>query len=126
MRKNSIKNTMINSEVMRAVSEIIRSEIRDPRVAPVTSVTDAEVTTDLKYATIYISTLGEGEKLDKTMEALKQAAGFIRRELAKRVNLRNTPELRFVADTSLAYGMKMSRLIDEVAHKDEEKTQDDQ
>ncbi len=126
MRKNSIKNTMINSEVMRAVSEIIRSEIRDPRVAPVTSVTDAEVTTDLKYATIYISTLGEGEKLDKTMEALKQAAGFIRRELAKRVNLRNTPELRFVADTSLAYGMKMSRLIDEVVHKDEEKTQDDQ
>ena len=126
MRKNSIKNTMINSEVMRAVSEIIRSEIRDPRVAPVTSVTDAEVTTDLKYATIYISTLGEGEKLDKTMEALKQAAGFIRRELAKRVNLRNPPELRFVADTSLAYGMKMSRLIDEVVHKDEEKTQDDQ
>lgn len=126
MRKNSIKNTMINSEVMRAVSEIIRLEIRDPRVAPVTSVTDAEVTTDLKYATIYISTLGEGEKLDKTMEALKQAAGFIRRELAKRVNLRNTPELRFVADTSLAYGMKMSKLIDEVVHKDEEKTQDDQ
>ena len=59
MRKNSLKSTMINSEVMKTVSEIIRGEVKDPRVAPMTSVTDAEVTTDLKYATIYVSVLGD-------------------------------------------------------------------
>ena len=118
MRKNSLKSTMINSEVMKAVSEIIRGEVKDPRVAPLTSVTDAEVTTDLKYATIYISVLGE-----RTLEGLKSSSGFIRKELARRLNLRNTPELRFVLDESLAYGMKMDKLIDEVIRKDEMKNE---
>ena len=119
MRKNSLKSTMINSEVMKTVSEIIRGEVKDPRVAPVTSVTDAEVTTDLKYATIYVSVLGYDEQSKKTLLGLKSSAGFIRKELARRLNLRNTPELKFVLDESLAYGMKMDKLIDEVIKKDE-------
>lgn len=121
MRKNSLKSTMINSEVMKAVSEIIRGEVKDPRVAPLTSVTDAEVTTDLKYATIYISVLGD--RGERTLEGLKSSSGFIRKELARRLNLRNTPELRFVLDESLAYGMKMDKLIDEVIRKDEMKNE---
>lgn len=119
MRKNSLKSTMINSEVMKTVSEIIRGDVKDPRVAPMTSVTDTEVTTDLKYATIYVSVLGDDEQSKKTLQGLKSSSGFIRKELARRLNLRNTPELKFVLDESLAYGMKMDKLIDEVIKKDE-------
>ena len=108
MRKNSLKSTMINSEVMKTVSEIIRGDVKDPRVAPMTSVTDAEV-----------SVLGDDEQSKKTLQGLKSSSGFIRKELARRLNLRNTPELKFVLDESLAYGMKMDKLIDEVIKKDE-------
>lgn len=118
MRKNSIKNTRINSEVMREVSQIIRTELKDPRVSMMTSVTDVNVTTDLKYCTVYISVLGSEEESVKTLEGLRKAGGFIRYELAHRLNLRNTPELKFVIDNSLKYGMKMDKLIDEVISKD--------
>ena len=118
MRKNSIKNTRINSEVMREVSQIIRTELKDPRVSMMTSVTDVNVTTDLKYCTVYISVLGSEEESVKTLEGIRKAGGFIRYELAHRLNLRNTPELKFVIDNSLEYGMKMDKLIDEVISKD--------
>lgn len=118
MRKNSIKNTRINSEVMREVSQIIRTELKDPRVSMMTSVTDVNVTTDLKYCTVYISVLGSEEESVKTLEGLRKAGGFIRYELAHRLNLRNTPELKFVIDNSLEYGMKMDKLIDEVISKE--------
>jgi ribosome-binding factor A len=113
MRKKSVKNTRVNSEVHREISEIIR-EVKDSRVGIMTSVTDVEVTPDLKYANIYISALGSEDASAKTLEGLKAANGFIRRELARRLNLRNTPELRFLADDSLAYGMKMDKLINEL------------
>lgn len=118
MRKNSIKNTRINSEVMREVSQIIRTELKDPRVSMMTSVTDVNVTTDLKYCTVYISVLGSEEESVKTLEGLRKAGGFIRYELAHRLNLRNTPELKFVIDNSLEYGIKMDKLIDEVISKE--------
>ena len=121
MRKNSIKNTRINSEVMREISQIIRTELKDPRVSTMTSVTDVNVTTDLKYCTVYVSVLGDKEETDKTLEGLRKAGGFIRYELAHRLNLRNTPELKFVIDNSLEYGMKMDKLIDEVISKDTKK-----
>lgn len=119
MRKNSIKNTKINAQVHREISNIVRSEIKDPRIHPMTSITDALVTSDLKYCTVYVSVLGDEENGNETLKGLQNAAGFIRKELAARLNLRNTPELRFVLDRSLAYGMKMSKLIDEVISKDE-------
>ena len=125
MRKNSIKNTRINSEVMREISQIIRTELKDPRVSTMTSVTDVNVTTDLKYCTVYVSVLGGKEEADKTLEGLRKAGGFIRYELAHRLNLRNTPELKFVIDNSLEYGMKMDKLIDEVISKDTKKRKEE-
>ena len=123
MRKNSIKNTRINMEVQRELSQIIRSEIKDPRIHPPTSVLAVEVTPDLKYCKAYISVLGDEEAGKATIEGLRSAASFVRRELAHRVNLRNTPEIKFILDQSIEYGVNMSKLIDEVTkdlHDDEE------
>ena len=114
MRKNSIKNTRINGEVQRELSNIIRGEIKDPRINPLTSVVAVEVAPDLKTCKAYISVLGDEESQAKTLAGLKSAEGFIRSKLAKAVNLRNTPEIRFVLDQSIEYGVKMSKMIDEV------------
>lgn len=114
MRKNSIKNTRINMEVQRELSEIIRLEIKDPRIHPMTTVVAVEVTPDLKFCKAYISILGDEEAGKATIEGLRSAEGYIRRELARRVNLRNTPEIKFILDQSIEYGVNMSRLIDEV------------
>ena len=123
MKKRSIKNTRINMEVQRELSQIIRSEIKDPRIHPLTSVVAVEVTPDLKYCKAYISVLGDEEAGKATIEGLRSAASFVRRELAHRVNLRNTPEIKFILDQSIEYGVNMSKLIDEVTkdlHDDEE------
>ena len=123
MRKNSIKNTRINMEVQRELSQIIRSEIKDPRIHPLTSVVAVEVTPDLKYCKAYISVLGDEEAGKATIEGLRSAASFVRRELAHRVNLRNTPEIKFILDQAIEYGVNMSKLIYEVTkdlHDDEE------
>lgn len=114
MRKNSIKNTRINMEVQRELSEIIRSGIKDPRIHPMTSVVAVEVTPDLKYCKTYISVLGDEEAAKATVEGLRSASSYVRRELARRVNLRNTPEIKFILDQSIEYGVNMSKLIDEV------------
>ena len=115
MRKNSIKNTRVNMEVQRELSEIIRTEIKDPRVsAAMLSVVSVEVTPDLKHCKAYISALGSEEAAREALLGLKSAVGYIRRELARRINLRNTPEVSFVMDQSIEYGVNMSRLIDEV------------
>ena len=84
MKKGSVKNTRINAEVMRELSVAIR-DLKDPRVSPMTSVTDAEVTPDLQYCKVYVSVLGSEESLAKTLEGLKAASGFLRRELAQTV-----------------------------------------
>ncbi len=114
MRKNSVKNIRINSEVRKELGELIRNEIKDPRVSALTSVTEVEVAPDLKTAKVYISVLGDEEKQKSTLEGLKSAMPFLRSKLAKIINLRNTPELRFLLDTSIEYGAKMSELIDKV------------
>ena len=114
MRKNSIKNTRINMEVQRELSEIIRSGTKDPRIHPMTSVVAVEVTPDLKYCKAYISVLGDEEAAKATVEGLRSASSYVRRELARRVNLRNTPEIKFILDQSIEYGVNMSKLIDEV------------
>lgn len=114
MRKNSIKNTRINGEVQRVLAEIIRSEIKDPRIAPMTSVVSVEVAPDLKSCKAWISVLGDEQAVADTLAGLKSAEGFIKSKLAKTINLRNTPEIRFVMDQSIAYGVSMSQRIDEV------------
>lgn len=115
MRKNSIKNTRINMEVQRELSEIIRTEVKDPGLGnAMVTVVSVEVTPDLKYCKAYISVLGSQEAARDALQGLNRAVGFIRKELARRVNLRNTPELKFILDQSIEYGVHMSRLIDDV------------
>lgn len=118
MRKNSVKNTRINGEVQRVLAEVIRGEIKDPRISPWTSVVAVEVAPDLKSCKAWISVLGDEEARAATLEGLRSAEGFIRNRLAKIVNLRNTPEIFFSMDSSIEYGIHMSRKIDEVIAQD--------
>ena len=120
MRKNSVKNTRINGEVQRVLAEVIRGEIKDPRISPWTSVVSAEVAPDLKSCKAWISVLGDEEVQKSTLAGLKSAEGFIRSRLAKVVNLRNTPEITFLMDQSIAYGVNMAKKIDEVIAQDDE------
>ena len=119
MKKNSTKNNRINGEVRRALSEIIR-DVKDPRVDPFCSVTEVRVAPDLKTCKVYISTLGGEEEEAGALAGLKSAEGFLKRELARSLNLRNTPELKFYADHSISYGNHMSQLIDSVSAQDHE------
>ena len=114
MRKNSIKNTRINAEVQKSLANLIRGEIKDPRIAPMTCVTDVEVAPDLKTCKVYISVLGDETARSQTLEGLRNAEGFMRKHLATTLNLRNTPTLTFISDTSTEYGIAMSAKIDEV------------
>ena len=114
MRKNSIKNTRVNAEVQRELSNILRAGIKDPRVAPMTSVVAVEVAPDLKTCKAYISVLGDEKDQQDTIRGLQSAEGYIRRELARTINMRNTPEIRFIVDQSIEYGVNISKKIDEV------------
>ena len=114
MRKNSVKNNRINGEVQRVLAEVIRGEIKDPRISPLTSVVAVEVAPDLKSCKAYISVLGDEEAQKNTLLGLCSAEGFIRSRLAKEINLRNTPQISFVIDQSIAYGVDMSHKIDQV------------
>lgn len=119
MKKNSIKNVRINSEVQRELSGIIRNEVKDPRISPLTSVTSVLVAPDLKTCKAYISVLGDEDQAKETLAGLKNAEGFIRSQLARNLNLRNTPEIRFIWDQSIAYGVEMSRKIEELMEEQE-------
>ena len=114
MRKNSIKNTRVNAEVQRELSQILRGGIKDPRVAPMTSVVAVEVAPDLKTCKAYISVFGDRKAQEDTLKGLQSAERYIRRELASTINMRNTPEIQFVLDQSIEYGVNMSRKIDEL------------
>ena len=114
MRKNSIKNTRINTEVQRELSNILRGGIKDPRVAPMTSVVAVEVAPDLKTCKAYISVLGDQKAQEDTIKGLQSAEGYIRRELARTINMRNTPEIRFIMDQSIEYGVNMAKKINDL------------
>lgn len=118
LKKRSIKNTRVNTEVQHELSNIIRGGIKDPRVAPWTSVVAAEVAPDLKTCRAYISVLGGEKEQQDTLKGLQSAEGYIRRELARTLNLRNTPEIKFILDQSIEYGVNMSKKIAEVTKSD--------
>lgn len=120
MKKGSIKNNRINSEVLKELTTIIRDEIKDPDVDPLVNITKVEVTPDLQFCTCHVSTLGSEQELNKTVEGLARAKGYIRREIAHRVNLRKTPELKFVPDRSMEYAIEMSKKIDELMAQQKE------
>ena len=114
MKKGSIKNTRINAEVRKEIQSILMNGLKDPRVSPMTTVTDARVTADLRYCTVYVSVYGGPEAEEQTLEGLRKASGYIRSELARTVNLRITPELKFAADRSMAYGAHIDSVLDEL------------
>ena len=118
MRKNSVKNIRINEEVHRELAEILRNDVKDPRIAPMVSITEVEVAPDLKTAKVYVSVLGDDEAAARTMDGIKSSAGYIRHLLAERLNLRYTPVLNFHLDTSIAYAINMSKKIEEVKAAD--------
>lgn len=120
MKKNSLKNNRINGEVQKVLAETIRGELKDPRVSPLTSVVAVEVAPDLKTCKAWISVLGGEEERGETLKGLKSAEGFLKSRLAKAVNLRNTPELIFIMDQSIEYGVNMSQKIEEVMAAQEE------
>lgn len=118
MRKNSIKNIRVNGEVQKELSNIICNQIKDPRIHSMTSVVSVEVAPDLKTCKAYISVLGDEKAQKDTMEGLKSAEGYIRRQLAGNLNLRITPQIRFILDQSIAYGVAMSKKIEDVTRKE--------
>ncbi len=120
LRKNSVKNTRVNGEVQKALAEIIRGGIKDPRISPLTSVVSVEVSPDLKTCKAWISVLGEEQAQKDTLAGLRSASGYIKSQLAKEINLRNTPEITFIIDQSIAYGVNMSKLIDDVNKNNKE------
>ena len=114
----SFKIGRVQEDMLRELTAIMREEIKDPRISPFTSVVAVEVAPDLKSCKAWISVLGGEDACKKTLEGLNSAMGYIRRELAHTINLRNTPEIRFVMDQSIAYGVNMSHKIDEVMEQD--------
>lgn len=116
--KNNNRMIRINDEIKREVSEIVRSELKDPRIGIITSVLKAETTNDLKYCKIFVSIMGDEEKKAEAMNVLKNASGFIRKLVASRINLRNTPEFKFILDDSLEYSIKISKIINEINKND--------
>lgn len=110
----------VSEEIRKVVGEMLIFDIKDPRLSMMTSVTRVETTNDYKYSTIYVSVMDTNENKEKTMVALKKASGFIRREIGRKIKLRNTPELKFILDESIEYSSIMDKKIKEVIKKDEE------
>ena len=108
----------INEEVKRVLSDIIRTELKDPRISMMCSVIAAEVTPDLKFAKVFISILGNEEEKKNSLAGLNSAAGYIRRELSTRIDLRNYPELHFQLDNTIEHGAKILGILNEINKKD--------
>ncbi|MGI6021001.1 MAG: 30S ribosome-binding factor RbfA [Lachnospiraceae bacterium] len=119
MKKNSRKYSRLNQEIRKELSNIIRNEMKDPRIGLITSVTDVEVTTDLKECRVFISVLGDEDVKKETLNALNKGKGFLRYNLAKKMNLRNTPELTFAEDNSIERGMYMDSIMDSLTYGDD-------
>lgn len=112
----SVKIERIASMLEKEISYILMAEVKDPDIKFVT-VTNVKLASDLGYAKVYVTVLDQNKK-DETLRSLKAARGFIRRELANRVEIRHIPELDFVYDESIEYGKKIEDIIEEI-HKDE-------
>lgn len=108
----------ISEEIKREISNIIQNELKDPRLPELVSVLSVDTTRDLRYAKVYVSVYGNEEEKKKAMEGLKNASGFIRREIGQRIKLRYTPELLFELDNSIEYGIYINKLINDTIKGD--------
>ena len=114
------RTAKIDGELQRLLGEIFLTEMKDPRFSKMAGVTSVAVTPDLKYAKVYISIYDTPARVESTMEALRSAEPFLRAKLNEKIRLRRIPNLEFVHDTSIAYSIEISKLIDEVTAKDKE------
>jgi ribosome-binding factor A len=114
---NPARQRRVADQIQRELAEIIRAELKDPRVGMVT-LTSVEVSPDLAHAKIFFTTLAGDEQRDEVLKGLKRASGFLRSELGHRIKVHNTPELHFVYDESVERGVRLSRLIDDAVAGD--------
>lgn len=117
---NKTRLARIASELQKEISMIITNDLKDSRIAPITSITEVDLKDDLQSAKIYVSVFGTDFEKDETMEGLTHSIGYIKRELGSRMNLRHIPDLKFILDTNIEKAMKMDKLIDDVIKKDNE------
>jgi ribosome-binding factor A len=110
--------TRISEAVKQEMSDIIKKELKDPRIPEFVSVVSVDVTKDLKYAKIYVSVYGTDEEKQNAINGLKSAAGFVRKEIGHRLNLRYTPEIHFELDDSIERGVYLTGLIDKTVKED--------
>jgi len=113
------RTARIAEEIKRELFQMIRDELKDHRIQGLISITSVEVTSDLHFAKVFVSKLGDAEEIKNTLAGLEKAGGYLRSELAKRLQLRFTPELIFKADTSLEYGAKINKLLSGIIHEPE-------
>lgn len=104
----------IEEEVKRALADIIRNDVKDDRLSPITSVTAVKITQDLKYAKVYVSVYDTEKKQKASVEALNHGASFIRSKLARAVDIRRVPELTFLLDDSIEYSLKIAQVLEDV------------
>lgn len=123
--KTNNRLSRINDEIMKELSQIIRAELKDPRIGAMTSVIRTETTQDLKYCKVFVSVLGDEKEKESVMQGLENAGGFIRRLIAQRINLRYTPELRFKLDESAEYAIHMDELFSKISREREERDADE-
>jgi len=108
------RNERVGEEIKKNVSEIINNDLKDPRIEGLISVTKVSLTKNLRHAKIYLSIFGDDLAKQRAFEAIKNAEGFIRRELAARIRLKFIPEISLKLDDSIQYGIKITKLLDEV------------
>lgn len=105
------RNSRINEEMRKEISNIIRNDVKDPRITAMISVTKVDVTKDLSYAKVYVSLYGDDKSKQETLQALKKSSGFIRREVGSKIRLRNTPEILIELDDTIEHGMHIDELL---------------
>ena len=113
MPKDYPRTRRIAEQIQRELAELIRLELKDPRVAGFVTVTGVEVSKDQSHAKVFFTLLGADDKIAETTEGLKRASGFLRTQLAQRMQLRTIPQLDFKYDASVERGVRLTRLIDE-------------
>lgn len=110
----------ISEEIKKEISDILRQGIKDPRVSAMSSIVDVKTTPDLRFAKVFVSVLGDEKQKQDTVKGLKSAAGYIRRELADRIDLRYTPELVFELDISIEHGASINKILGEIKKKEDD------
>lgn len=118
--RNNPRFGRINEEYRREISNVLDQKLKNPNITGLLSVTKVKVTQDLKYATVYVSILNS-KNIKDTLAGLKKSSGYIRTELAKKINLRNTPEIVFELDESMEYGSRIDNILKEIMPKKEKR-----